>query len=77
MENTLSKKLQRWRLTTEKLNALNPMMVLQRGYSVVRRPMGPVIFRAQDVKIEDELDVLLQEGRLRVVVTGVEKVGPG
>ena len=73
----MSQKRQRWHLAVEKMNALNPMMVLQRGYSVVRRPDGSVVCRAGDVNMDDELEVLLQEGHLRVVVTGVEKVGPG
>ena len=77
IESILSQKRQRWHLAVEKMNALNPMMVLQRGYSVVRRPDGSVVCRAGDVNMDDELEVLLQEGHLRVVVTGVEKVGPG
>ena len=77
IEEILSQKRGRLQLAVEKLNALNPMMVLQRGYSVLRRKDGPVICRAQDVGRDEELEVLLQEGRLDVVVTKVEKVRPG
>ena len=73
----LARKRQRWQLAMEKLNVLNPLMVLQRGYSVVRRPDGRVVRRPGDVNMADELEVLLQEGRLAVTVTGTEKVGPG
>ena len=67
---------ERLRLAIEKLNMLNPLMVLQRGYSVVRRPDGRVLRRAGDARVSDELEVLLQEGRLKVAVTQVEKVEP-
>ena len=72
----LERNRQRLRLAIEKLNMLNPLMVLQRGYSVVRRPDGRVLRRAGDARVSDELEVLLQEGRLKVAVTQVEKVEP-
>ena len=77
MQSILSRQRQRLQLAVEKLNALNPLMVLQRGYSVVRRPDGRVLRRAGDAGVADELEVLLQEGRLRVAVTQVEKVKSG
>ena len=64
----------RWQLADEKLNMLNPMKVLQRGYSVVRRPDGAIVRRADAVECGDALEVWLQEGRLGVVVTETEKV---
>ncbi|HWR29236.1 MAG TPA: exodeoxyribonuclease VII large subunit, partial [Negativicutes bacterium] len=70
----VERKEQRWRIADEKLNMLNPLRVLQRGYSVVRHPDGKVVCKAENVRQGDELDIWLQEGRLGVVVTETEKV---
>ena len=73
VENLLNRNQQRWQLANEKLNLLDPLRVLQRGYSVVRRQDGQVVRRAETVGQGDRLDVWLQEGRLGVVVTETEK----
>ena len=73
-EKWLERKKQRWQLADEKLNMLNPLKVLQRGYSVVRRPDGQIVCRAETVGTGEVLDVWLQEGRLKVLVTETEKV---
>ena len=73
VETLLNRKQQRWQLANEKLNLLDPLRVLQRGYSVVRRPDGRIVRRAETVGQGDRLDVWLQEGRLGVVVTETEK----
>ncbi len=70
----IERRTRRWQLADEKLNMLNPMKVLQRGYSVVRRPDGAIVRRAETVETGDSLEVWLQEGRLGVVVTETEKV---
>ena len=72
--NLMSRKRQRWQLADEKLNLLNPLRVLQRGYSVVRRSDGQVVRRAETVRQGERLDVWLQEGRLGVIVEEAEKV---
>ena len=74
VEKMVERKNQRWQLADEKLNMLNPVKVLQRGYSVVRRPDGQIVCKAENVRQGDNLDVWLQEGRLGVVVTETEKV---
>ena len=70
----IERRTRRWQLADEKLNMLNPMKVLQRGYSVVRRQDGVIVRRADMVENGDTLEVWLQEGRLGVVVTETEKV---
>lgn len=70
----IERRTRRWQLADEKLNMLNPMKVLQRGYSVVRRQDGAIVRRADTVESGDALEVWLQEGRLGVVVTETEKV---
>ena len=72
--NLMNRKRQRWQLADEKLNLLNPLRVLQRGYSVVRRFDGEVVRQAETVRQGERLDVWLQEGRLGVIVEETEKV---
>ena len=76
MLRLFDRKRQQWQMSVEKLNALNPLMVLQRGYSVVRLGNGQVLRRINDVAVADELEVLLQDGSLLATVTQVKKVEP-
>ena len=51
------------------IDALNPMAILQRGYSITRtRPTGAVVRNAEGVKHGQSLEVLLGRGRLTVRV---------
>ena len=73
MQRVLEEKQQRLNLADKKLNLLNPWGVLQRGYSVVRRPNGDIISTAESVNSGESLDVWLHKGRLAVQVTRVSK----
>jgi len=46
------------------LDALSPLKVLGRGYSVVKRAGGDVLRRAKDVEIGEKISVELREGTL-------------
>ena len=64
------------------MNALGPMSVLQRGYAIVRRPVGGMVVRSTDtLKPDDPLEVYLREGKadVRVEATGpgLERLGAG
>jgi exodeoxyribonuclease VII large subunit len=53
----------------ERLHALSPLAVLQRGYAIVQRAAGDeVVRRAADVSPREDLRVTLGEGSLRVRV---------
>jgi exodeoxyribonuclease VII large subunit len=59
------------RRNSERLDALSPLAVLQRGYAIVQRPASAeVVRRAADVAPAEELRVTLAEGSLRVRVEG-------
>ena len=73
MQKVLTEKQQRLNMADKKLNLLNPWGVLQRGYSVVRRPNGDIISTAESVNSGETLDVWLHKGRLAVQVTRVSK----
>lgn len=54
---------------TSMLDALNPMAILQRGYSITRRlPERTIVRSARQVAVDQELEVLLGSGKLTVTV---------
>ncbi|MCL2569099.1 MAG: exodeoxyribonuclease VII large subunit [Oscillospiraceae bacterium] len=53
-----------------KLDALSPLKVLGRGFSVVKSGDGKVLNRAGDVKIGEKISVTLSEGTLHCAVEG-------
>ncbi len=55
---------QRYAALAGKLDALSPLKVLGRGYSIAVRPDGKVIKSAGDVKSGDEFSLKLKEGRI-------------
>jgi exodeoxyribonuclease VII large subunit len=51
------------------IDALNPLAVLRRGYSIVRAiPTKQIIISAHNVQCGDPLEVLLAEGNIKVIV---------
>lgn len=55
------------------LDALNPMAILQRGYSITRTlPDRSVVRGANQVKVDQNLEILLGRGRLTVTVDDIE-----
>jgi exodeoxyribonuclease VII large subunit len=64
------------RETWAKLEALNPMAVLRRGYSVTRRlPDGRVVTDPDQVALGQDLEVLVAEGSLFCNVKGTSRYG--
>jgi len=53
---------------SEKLQALGPDNVLARGFSVLRTREGKVIFKASDLAAGDQVEVLLQSGKVLLKV---------
>jgi exodeoxyribonuclease VII large subunit len=52
-----------------KLDALNPMKVLERGYSIVSRAQsGRVVTREKQVQVGSQLRIQLHEGEIRAAV---------
>jgi exodeoxyribonuclease VII large subunit len=72
LERALKVRLERRKAALEqaagKLDALSPLRVLERGYSIVRTPSGKVLRSAAEASPGDELRVTLREGALQVSV---------
>ncbi|MDE6125196.1 MAG: hypothetical protein K2G22_08245, partial [Eubacterium sp.] len=57
-----------------KLNALSPLAVLARGYSVIQKE-NEVVKSASQIKIKDEVTFVLQDGKAVCTVNEVSKNG--
>lgn len=55
-----------------KLDAMSPLKVLSRGYSVVSDTFGKVITSTHQVHINDEISIRMSDGMVRTIVTQVE-----
>ena len=59
----------------EQLEALSPLKVLARGYSLTQRADGLVVRDVAEVTVGEELTTRLSRGQLRVRVEGIESAG--
>ena len=59
---TLEKKRARFDTLLERLNALNPLAVLQRGYSAIKDGDGKVIASAKQLNIGQNVSIMMRDG---------------
>ncbi len=67
MKNLLSSKENVLRYNIEKLNALNPLNIMDKGFSLVQSS-DKIVRSVNDVEIDDKLTVSLKDGKLNVKV---------
>ena len=58
-----------------KLDALSPLKVLERGYSVVKSSEGNIVSRLEQVSIGDALEVSLKDGKIDCKVVEMKQGG--
>jgi exodeoxyribonuclease VII large subunit len=63
----------RLRVAVGRLHSLSPLAVLARGYSLTRTPDGTVVRSARQVRVGDDVSVLLHEGSLDCRVTATKE----
>ena len=68
---------QRFVRLTAKLDALSPLKVLSRGYSLVIDVDGHVVQRAEQVTIGERVDIKLHQGSLSASVTAIREEQDG
>jgi len=56
-----------------KLDVLSPLKILERGYSVVRKPMGGIVNQLEQVQIGDNLEICLKNGTVDCNVISVRE----
>lgn len=71
--NAVQTQKERFMHLAAKLDALSPIKVMQRGYSVVLERDGAVLRSAGDVKPGDILDIILADGSVRTAVQSVKE----
>ena len=69
----LSEKRKRLISLTAGLDAMSPLRVLSRGYSVTAAPDGRIVTSVHQVRPGDRLSVLLKDGSLRVTVEEIKE----
>ncbi|MBN1226413.1 MAG: exodeoxyribonuclease VII large subunit [Deltaproteobacteria bacterium] len=74
IKNNLYKMSSKLGAIGNKLDSLNPLSILDRGYSITRRlPEMNIIKNAEDVKIGDSINVLLSKGTIEGTVKNTVK----
>ena len=63
-EMLLKDRKSKFGMLTGKLDALSPLKVLERGYSVARSPEGNIISKLEQVNIGDNLEICLKNGKI-------------
>ena len=62
---------------TQRLQALDPLAVLRRGFAVVSRLDGQPVAEISAVSVDDPVDVRLIDGAFQARVTGLSALNPG
>ncbi len=73
MQSVLQKKLANLGEKAAKLDALNPLAVLARGYAAVFDENGTVIKSTNEAKIGDHVTLAMADGKLSATVNGITK----
>lgn len=66
-------KQHKFSLTGEKLALLNPLAILQRGYSIVRDTKGKAVYDISKVKSGQQLEIVIKNGMINVDVIGIQE----
>lgn len=69
----IQRKKQRFVENTSKLDAMSPLKVLTRGYSIVASIEGTVLRSINQIAVGNEIQVKMLDGSLRATVTEVEE----
>ena len=71
MKSSYQEKKLKYMNLVSKIDAMSPLKTLTRGYSVAEDIKGKVICKKEDVKIGDELKLLVTNGK---IITNVKEV---
>lgn len=71
--HSVNKNKQRFLMNTAKLDALSPLKVLTRGYSVTKSPNGDVISSVNQVQKDDRISITVSDGVLFATVEEKEQ----
>jgi exodeoxyribonuclease VII large subunit len=72
MKTLLSKRAEQLGLGMASLDALSPLSVMNRGFSITEKASGEVVRDAANVKVGESLRVRLAKGNLKAEVRSTE-----
>jgi exodeoxyribonuclease VII large subunit len=73
MKNLCDEKDEKLKIRMASLDALSPLAVLRRGFSVTENEKGEILRNAEDVKADEKVKIRLAKGRIEAKVLTVEK----
>lgn len=73
IKNRISSAKSTFTNTVSKINALNPLSVLTRGFSVVSNSSGAVVKSVKQVSINSEINIKLSDGAIKASVISKER----
>ncbi len=72
IKNVLSSKDESLKIRMASLDALSPLAVLSRGFSLTQTKSGKILRDSADAKIADEVKIRLAKGNIRASITEIE-----
>ena len=73
IQNQIDAKDEKLKIKMASLDALSPLAVLSRGFSIAENEKGEILRSAEKIKAGDEVKILLARGKLKTRVLEVEK----
>lgn len=74
LDQSTSQKRQQFVSLTAKLDAMNPLKVLTRGYSLSLTKQGTLLRSYHQVTVGDDIDVTISDATLNATITGIKEL---
>ena len=72
LKNVVDGKDENLKISMASLDALSPLSVLKRGFSIVENEAGEILREAQQANVNDKLKIRLANGKLEAQVVNVK-----
>lgn len=73
IEKKISKELKRLIILENKLKLLNPRHSIDKGFGILYDTNGNIIKSIDDLKVSDEISILLKDGTIRTLIIHIDK----
>lgn len=73
LEKTLSREMKKLVVIEHRLKLLDPSNSLDKGYGIIYNKNGKVVRTIDEVKPNDEVNILMKDGTIKTIVLNVEK----
>lgn len=69
-QNTLQQKRQQLQSTLDKLALLNPLYIMNKGFSIAYKQDGSIVKQTAQVQVDENIDIAVTDGLLACTITG-------